>query len=91
MNIPQITGIETAIRIYYQYPEIGSKEMAELFTRHSKSTINRLKRLAYEQMIKDDVYGHGMYKVNTTSAFTAWGIDIDDLEKRRSKLKKLGL
>lgn len=91
MNIPQITGIETAIRIYYQYPEIGSKEMAELFIRHSKSTINRLKRLAYEQMIKDDVYSHGMYKVNTTSAFTAWGIDIDDLEKRRSKLLKLGL
>ncbi len=91
MNIPQITGIDAAIRIFYQYPEIGSKEMAELFTCHSRSTINRLKKLAYEQMIQDNVYRHGMYKINTSSAYKAWGIDIEDLEKRRSKLQKLGL
>jgi len=91
MNIPQITGIDAAIRIFYRYPEIGTKEIAELFTRHSRSTINRLKKLAYEQMIKDNVYRHGMYKINTSSAYKAWGLDIEDLEKRRSKLQKLGL
>ena len=30
-------------------------------------------------------------KVNTSSAYKAWGIDIKDLENRRNKLKKLGL
>jgi len=29
--------------------------------------------------------------VNTKSAYKAWGIDINDLEKRYAKLKKLGM
>lgn len=91
ISIPQITDIDTAIRIYYRYPEIGSKEMTELFVRHSRSTINRLKKLAFEQMIKENVYRHGMYKINTASAYKAWGIDVEDLTNRREKLRKLGL
>ena len=91
MNIPQITDIETALRIFYQYPEIGTREMLLLFTQRSKSTINRLKRLAQKQMLDDKVHTRGMYKVNTKSAYKAWGIDIEDLENRRNKLLELGL
>lgn len=91
MNIPQITNIDTVIKIYYSYTEIGTKEMTQLFTRHSKSTINRLKKIAKKQMIQENVYSYGMYKVNTECAYKSWGIDIQDLEKRRNKLQKLGL
>ncbi len=91
MNIPQISDIDTALRIFYQYPEIGTREMLLLFTQRSKSTINRLKRLAQKQMLDDKVHTHGMYKVNTKSAYKAWGIDIEDLENRRNKLLELGL
>ena len=91
MNIPQITDIDTAITIYYRYYEIGTNEIKQLFTRNSKSTISRLKKLAQKQMSEDNVYTHGMYKINTKSAYNAWGIDVEDLEKRRCKLKKLGL
>jgi len=91
MNIPQITDIDTAILIYYRYPEIGSKEIAQLFRKHSKSTINRLKKLAQKYMTAENVYTHGMYKLNTECAYRAWGIDVEDLEKRRNKLQKLGL
>ena len=42
-------------------------------------------------MIEENVYTHGMYKVNTDCAYRAWGLDIEDLEKRRNKLQKLGL
>jgi len=42
-------------------------------------------------MIKDNIYTHGIYKINTVCAYKAWGIDVEDLEKRRNKLQKLGL
>ena len=91
MNVPQITDIDTAISIYYHYPEISTKEIAQLFTKHSKTTINRLKKIAQKNMVENDVYSLGMYKINTACAYRAWGIDVDDLEKRRSKLQRLGL
>ena len=42
-------------------------------------------------MAEDNVYTYGMYKINTECAYKAWGINVEDLEKRRNKLKKLGL
>jgi len=91
MNIPQITDIDTAISIYYRYPEISSKEITQIFKKRSKATVSRLKKLAQKRMIEDNVYSYGMYKINTECAYRAWGIDVEDLEKRRSKLQKLGL
>lgn len=91
MNIPQISNIDTAISIYYHYPELSTKEISRLFNKNSKSTINRLKKVAKQQMIKENVCSYGMYKVNTKCAYKSWGIDIEDLEKRRNKLQKLGL
>ena len=89
MNIPLITDIDTAISIYYKYPEISTKEIILLFNKHSKSTVSKLKKIAQKRMIEDDVYSHGMYKINTECAYRAWGIDVDDLEKRRNKLQNL--
>ncbi len=91
MNIPQITDIDTAIQIYYRYTEIGTKEIEKLFNKHSKSTICRLKKLAQKNMIENNIYSHGLYKVNTECAYKAWGLNIEDLERRRNKLQKLGL
>ena len=91
MNIPQITDIDTAIVIYYRHHEIGTKEIIQLFSKHSKSTVSRLKKLAQKRMIEENIYIYGMYKVNTECAYKAWGLNIEDLEKRRGKLQKLGL
>jgi len=91
MNVPAITSIDVALCIYYRNPEIGTAEMLELFARKSKSTINRLKKIARTQMLEDDIYTHGMYKLNTKSAYRAWGLDVEDLETRRNKLIELGL
>ena len=91
MNIPQITNIDTALKIYYLYPEIGSTEIAKLFSKNSKSTICRLKKIAQGVMTEEKVFAHGLYKVNTECAYKSWGIDVKDLERRRDKLQKLGL
>ena len=91
VNIPQITDIDTAISIYYRYPEIGTNEIVKIFRKRSKSTVGRLKKIAQNRMTEDNIYTYGMYKINTECAYKAWGIDVEDLEKRRNKLQKLGL
>jgi len=91
MNTPQITAIDTALAIYYKYPEICNKHISALFGNHSTATINHLKQRVKAEMIERGVHSYSAYSVNTKIAFEIWGIDVDDLEKRRAKLQKLGL
>jgi hypothetical protein len=91
MNIPQITDINTALKIYYTHSELGNKEITALFGRRSSATVSRLKRIAKDEMNKKDVLSYGANKVNTSVAFEVWGIDISDLEKRMKKIKELAL
>ena len=91
MNIPQITSIDNALRIYYSHPEIGNKEIVSLFGRLSSATTSKLKKLVKDEMINRSTLSYNMYKINTGIAFDVWGIDVADLEKRRRKLKALEL
>ena len=91
MNIPQITSIDTALRIYYSYSELGNKEITELFGNHSTATISRLKQAVKSEMVKCGVSSYGMYKISTPVAYEIWGINVADLEKRRQKLRDLNL
>lgn len=91
MNIPQITSIDTAIKIYYSYSVIGNKEITQLFGKLSSATLARLKQLVKAEMDKRDILSYGIYKVNTVVAYLVWGIDVFDLEKRRKKLRELAL
>ena len=90
-NIPEISSLDNAIRIYYRYPEIGTKEIKELFGSRSNGTIVKLKKLARGVMIEEKIPTCRTSSVNTNAAFQAWGIDVVDLEKRREKLNKLGI
>ena len=91
MNIPQITSIDNALKIYYSHSELGNKEITLLFGRLSSATIAKLKKLAKEEMVKQDKLSYGMYKINTTIAYDAWGIDVMDLESRWKKINDLKL
>jgi len=91
MNIPRITSIDEALKIYYSNAEIGNKEIISLFGRLSSATISRLKKTVKEEMNRRNTYSYGNYKVNTGIAFDIWGIDVVDLEKRRNKLRDLNL
>ena len=91
MNIPQITSIDNALRIYYSHSEIGNREITALFGKHSSATISRLKKIVKNEMNKRDIPSYGMNKINTAVAFNIWGIDITDLEKRMKKIKELNL
>lgn len=92
MAIPlRLAKFDVVLKIYYENPEIGNAEIGELWQTRSSSTIKNLKKKAQDLMNEKGVKAFGVYKVNTAIAFEAWGLDISDLEKRRNKLRKLGL
>ena len=91
MNIPPITSIDTALKVYYTSSEIGNKEITALFGRRSSATIARLKKIVKNEMNNRDIPSYGANKVNTVVAFDIWGLDINDLEKRMKKIKELNL
>lgn len=88
VRMPQITSIATAIRLYYQRTELSNRDIEELFGKHSRSTINKLKDLARQQMVEKDVPSWNSRLVNTEAAYKAWGLNIDNLEMRQAKLEQ---
>ena len=91
MNIPSLTSISNALKIYYENSEIGNTQIEELFDKRSTATISRLKRAVKNEMAKRNVLSYGLNRINTSVAFDVWGLDVTDLEKRMKKLKTLGL
>jgi len=91
MNIPTITNIEIALKVFYENAEIGNNEIKKLFGNRSSATISKLKRIAKAEMMKRNTPTFSMYKVNTDIAFEVWGIDIIGLEQRMKKIKELTL
>jgi hypothetical protein len=43
------------------------------------------------EMQQQNISSYGMNKINTDIAFSIWGLDIEDLEKRIKKIKALNL
>ena len=91
MKVKPITNIETAIRIYYSHPEIGNAEIVQLFGKIAGSTISMYKKAVLEEQAKRGVKTSYWHSVNTENAYEVWGIDVEDLLRRRAKLKKLGM
>lgn len=91
MSTKPIKDIDTAIRIYYACPEMGNSQIRELFGIAANSTIARYKKPVLEKQAEEGVKTMCANTVNTRTAYKVWGIDVADLEKRRDKLKKLGL
>lgn len=90
VRIPSVQDVRTAIRLYYEKVELRNADIIELFG-CSKSTALKLKERAREEMSEQDMEAWDARAVNTECAFTAWGIEIADLERRYSKLRKYGL
>lgn len=91
MKVKQISDIDTALYIYYRYPEIGNKEIKELFGGLGSASLVNYKKAVIEEQIVQDITTSQLHTVDTETAYKVWGIDISKLEKRREKLRKLGL
>ncbi len=91
VRVPQINDIAFAINMYYSKPQIGNQDIKELFPKCGKNTICGLKKAVIEKMIEKGEMRYNGLLVSTRTAYETWGIDIEDLEYRYNKLKKLAL
>jgi len=89
----KVTDPSVAVRLYYANITLDKADINELFGRAddpmSSSTLWKL-RNQVKQFLLDNP-GHQKhnpthYGVNTAAAFAAWGLDIEDLERRHKKL-----
>ena len=77
MRVPSITGVETAVLMYYEKISLSTEDVRKLFG-CSQSAAYKLKQMC----------GGGKY-VKTDDAYDKWGLDISDLEARLIRIKKL--
>lgn len=89
MNIPQIASVEVAVTMYYEKPWLFNEDIHELFPGISTTTVQRLKNLARAKASEMDMMQYNNRSVLTKCAYIAWGLEIDDLEKRLMKLRKI--
>ena len=89
VRIPHIVDIGIAIRLYYERIELSNADIEALFGKLSSSTVAKLKKLAKDYMIEHDIKVWNPQRINTKAAYAAWGLDINDLEKRYIKLCEL--
>lgn len=84
----QIKDIETAVKIFYTYPELGTKQVQELYD-CGRNKATELKAIARKLQDEKGILTYSSSSVNTRCAYEAWGIDIEDLEKRLIVARKL--
>lgn len=89
VRVPQLRSVESAVRLYYEKNELSSNDIKQLFDVHSSATIAKLKNLARERMVAENIPVWNTQNVNTATAYKVWGLQIDDLEHRLRKLKEL--
>ncbi len=91
VRIPKIADVETAVRIFYENIEIGNEEIMTLFPGISRATARKLKGIVQEKMLEDEIPVFNALSVNTRVAYPMWGLDINELEGRLIKLRRLKL
>lgn len=89
--IPKISSIENALRIYYENSYIGNKEIKVLFGELSSAKIAQLKNAVRKKISEMGRLQHSRTEVDVVVAYDVWGLDIEEIEKKYNKLKKLGM
>lgn len=87
----KLANIETIVRIYYSSPEIGNKEVGELFMTKASNTISAKKKPVKLEMKKRNIHSCVPYHISTEIAYEVWGIDIDKCVRDLKRMKTLGL
>ena len=85
-----LPDIALAVELYYTKVELTTDDIHALFG-VSASGATALRKQALELMAEEKVRCWLPHAVNTSVAYRAWQIDIEDYEKRLAKLRKLGL
>lgn len=85
-------NIPVAVRLYYSKLSLSNKDIKAIFSIKADSTAVEIKKEVVKYWAKQ---AEGINPVNhnnrldTERAFVAWGLDIENLERRLKKLQKL--
>ena len=74
-KVVRYKDIDTALRIYYQRPELSNSDLTELFPGVGESTIARWKKKIHAMEIEEDVRLSQARVINTKIAYKFFGID----------------
>lgn len=88
MNTIGISDISLVVKMYYSKTELCNKDIRDIFNCGS-STALKLKKKAMELQVKNNVKTFCANNVDTECAFQAWGLDIEKLERKATKLAQL--
>lgn len=86
INIPRIASIETAISIYNENLYLGSKEIVQLFPGIGKARVSALKKAANAYTRENGRMPYSAHDVLTKDAYTAWHLDIDELNAKHDEI-----
>ena len=89
VRIPQVKDIRLAVELYYSRLDLSNADIKDLFGNMSSTTVAKLKALAEKQRMDDGVAKWSANRVVTMCAYKAWGLDIEDLEKRVKALDRM--
>ncbi len=82
--------IEKAVLLYYERLTLSCEDIRQIFGVTGKATVSKLKQQVIDYWAergKNPVFRSA--RIITEDAYEAWGLDIDDLEHRLNKLRKL--
>ena len=88
MSRLKIKDIGTAVKIYYESPELDNQNIMDLFGCSRSAALN-LKKIAVKEQEQNGIKTFSDCTVNTACAYRAWNIDISDLEKRFNRYQKM--
>jgi hypothetical protein len=89
MAVKRTDDLRLLIEIFYTMDELSTEDIKKIFPGCSLSFLNKKKLEARKQMAEENSMAWSNHCVKTTSAFNAWGINIEEIETKALKLKAL--
>ena len=89
VRIPQLVDIEKAVELYYTRLDLSNDDIKSLFGNMGSAKVAQLKKLAEEERRRQNAARWSPLRVPTGCAFDAWGLNIEDLERRLAALHKI--
>lgn len=89
MNIPKPASVETLVQMYYETPLLSNEDIKKIFPKIGTTTVQNLKKLAREEANKQGMMQYNSRLVWTKPAYVAWGLNIEDLKKDLSNLRRI--
>jgi hypothetical protein len=88
---PPVFDVDHALKVYYGKGYISNSDIKQIFGVKADTSVKRLKEPVKAAEIEKKVPVVVPHHVNARIAFEVWRIDVEELERNRRKLAKLGL